>query len=270
MIEAADCLLKLCIGKGLGTQLEQNLLLGFQNGPAGMRNAFNGLECGIVAACVHIHLYQVAAYFIGVCGVGKLIQEVLEYRNRLAESRVGCFVNAESVIVGCLFLYFQIGIGCGGLFKCHTRLVLVGKLQVSQSHVQICVLRKRIFVCSHLAQGNRNLRVDTRPVVGHSQHIKRISSWGRLRVVFQIAAESFYCFMVLAEMIIGCTLYAVHLSRIFLVGVSREIVLRNNFRFVIILFNQIYFRDVIRYKRLVFCIVLQAEEAAEGIVVPLL
>ena len=37
----------------------------------GMRNAFNGLECGIVAACVHIHLYQVAAYFIGVCGVGK-------------------------------------------------------------------------------------------------------------------------------------------------------------------------------------------------------
>jgi len=38
--------------------------------------------------------------------------------------------------------------------------------------------------------------------------------------------------------------------------------LRNNFRFVIILFNQIYFRDVIRYERLVFCIVLQAEEAA--------
>ena len=67
------------------------------------------------------------------------------------------------------------------------------------------------------------------------------------RVVFQIAAESFYCFMVLAEMIIGCTLYAVHLSRIFLVGVSGEIVLRNNFRCVIILFNQIYFRDVIRY-----------------------
>ena len=76
--------------------------------------------------------------------------------------------------------------------------------------------------------------------------------------------------MVLAEMIIGCTLYAVHLSRIFLVGVSGEIVLRNNFRFVIILFNQIYFRDVIRYERLVFRIVLQAEEAAEGIVVPLL
>ena len=72
----------------------------FQNGPAGMRNAFNGLECGVVAARVHIHLYQVAAYFIGVCGVGKLIQEVLEYRNRLAEIRVGCFVNAESVIVG--------------------------------------------------------------------------------------------------------------------------------------------------------------------------
>ena len=179
-------------------------------------------------------------------------------------------MNAESIVVGCLFLYFLVSIGCGGLFKCHTGFIPVGKLQVGQSHMQVSVLRKRVVIGSHFTQNDRNLRIDSRLIIGHSQHIERISSSGGFHIVFQVSVESFCGFVVFAGMIVGRTLYAVHLSRIFLVGIGREIVLRDYFRFVIILFNQIYFRYVIGDECLVFRIVLQTEKTAESVFIPLL
>ena len=191
LVEIKDCPFKLRIGKVLGSQMEQDFLLGFQNGPAGMCNALNGFERGVIAACIHVHLYQIVAHLVGIGGVGKLVQEVFKDRNGLAECGVGCFVDAEGIIIGCLFFYFLVGVGCGGLFKSHTGFVLVGKLQVSQSHVQIGVLREFIFAGSHFAQDDGNLRIDSRPVIGHSQHIKCVPSCRRLCIIFQIVPEGF-------------------------------------------------------------------------------
>jgi len=78
LVEVIDCLFELRIGKGLGSQLEQDFLLGFQDSLSGTCNAFNGFEGGIITAGVHIDLYQIVTYFIGIYGVGKLIQEMLK------------------------------------------------------------------------------------------------------------------------------------------------------------------------------------------------
>ena len=50
--------------------MEQDFLFGFQNGSAGMCNTLNGFERGVIAACIHVHLYQIVAHLVGIGGVG--------------------------------------------------------------------------------------------------------------------------------------------------------------------------------------------------------
>ena len=94
LVEIVDGLLELCVGKRLGSELEQNLLLGFQNGFAGMGDTADGVERGIIAACIHVHFHQVVADFLGVWRVWKLVQEFFKDSHRLTESGIGCLVDA--------------------------------------------------------------------------------------------------------------------------------------------------------------------------------
>ena len=94
MVEVTDGLLELCVGKRLGPELEQNLLLGFQNGFAGMGDAVDGFECGIVAACIHVHFHQVVADFLGIRRARELVQEFLKDGHRFAESGIGGLMDA--------------------------------------------------------------------------------------------------------------------------------------------------------------------------------
>ena len=44
-----------------------------------MRDALDGLQGGIVAAGVHVDLYQVVADAVGVLRAGEVVEELLEY-----------------------------------------------------------------------------------------------------------------------------------------------------------------------------------------------
>ena len=94
LVEVTDGLFELRVGKRLGPELEKNLLFGFQNGFAGMGDTVDGLECGIIAACIHVYFHQVVADLFGIRRVRELVQEFLEDGHRFAESGIGGLVNA--------------------------------------------------------------------------------------------------------------------------------------------------------------------------------
>ena len=120
-----------------------------------------------------------------------------------------------------MFLDFHIGVGGGSLLEGHTRFGLVCQLQIRQSHVQVCVLRKGVVFGSHSAEDGGDLRIHAALIIGHSQHVKGIPSMsGRFGIVFYILSEGLYGFVILPEMVFGCTEDTVQLRR---VGVAQTV-----------------------------------------------
>ena len=94
LVEIADGLFEPGIGERLCAELEQDFLLGFQDGLAWVRDALDGFQSGIIAACIHINLHQVIADFVGVRGVWEFIQKLFEDSYRFAEGGIGGLMDA--------------------------------------------------------------------------------------------------------------------------------------------------------------------------------
>ena len=174
-------------------------------------------------------------------------------------------MDAKGIIVRCLFFYGSVGVRSGSLLKCHAGFILFRQFEVGQAHVQVGVLAQCIFFLRDAGQQYGHLTIDTAMIAGQTIHVPGVATGGGT-----ILFECLHGFMVFSHVVAGRSDDAIHLCRILVARVGGKIVLRHNLRFVVLFLYQIDFCDVIRNQRLVLVVVLQGEEAVQGLVVALL
>ena len=81
LVEAVDRLLHLLVGKGLRTQLEENVLLRLQDLSARLLDLLDRVEGGLIVLGGHVGLHQVIVHLVRIGGVREVVQEVLENRD---------------------------------------------------------------------------------------------------------------------------------------------------------------------------------------------
>ena len=128
-----DGIIQFHIGKGLRSQLEKDILLGIQNLQARMLDLFDRFQCRIVILGGQVSLHQVIIHFVGILRVRIIVQKIFEYRNRLAKTGKGRFMDQQRVIIHRHFTDLAIERRSGRGFERHTCLVLVVQLQISLS-----------------------------------------------------------------------------------------------------------------------------------------
>ena len=177
-------------------------------------------------------------------------------------------MDTKRVIVGCLFFDLHIGIGGGGLLESHAGFILLGQLQIGKSHMQISILRQGIINGGYFSQCFGGLGVYAYLKIGESQHVESVPA-GR-SVAFKIAFECFDGFLIFTEMIRSVSQNTVHFGGMFVLRISRQVILRYYFRFVVVFLDDVNLGYVIRYQCFVFRVVLQRQKSRKGLVVTFL
>ena len=97
-------------------------------------------------------------------------------------------MDAQSVIIKCLFPYTPIKIHRRSLLKSHTGLITFLQLQISQTHVKVSILSQSILGARSLAQTSSSLRIDTHIIIAHTQliHGFPVSVLRRLTILLQL------------------------------------------------------------------------------------
>ena len=152
LVEAVDCLLHLLVGKGLRTQLEENVLLRLQNLSARLLDLLDRVEGGLIVLGGHVGLHQVIVHLVRIGGVREVIQEVLENRDRLTKAREVGLMDQQGIIVHRCLLHLLIKRGRSGRFKRHAGIVLILQFQIALTQIHVSVLCQGIVRADCLAQ----------------------------------------------------------------------------------------------------------------------
>ena len=114
--------------------------------------------------------------------------------------------------------------------------------------MQVGVLGKGIVACGcHFAKYFRYLRKCTTAVASHSLHIEGIAAGRTVGRGLEVLPEVFHGFAVFAVVVVRAAFDAVHLGGVGFFGPGGEVVLRHDFRLVVVAAQQVDFGYIIRY-----------------------
>ncbi len=118
----------------------------------------------------HVDVRQIAVDVVSVLGLRIIFHETLERLDRLAKWR-GIFVNGQHIVVVGLLFYRIVEIVFGGITESHARLGFVAIFGITQTDVQVGILRQTVLRGGNFRQCRNGFAIIFLLILRHAEHV---------------------------------------------------------------------------------------------------